>query len=179
MLTGEFNATLDEAGRISLPRKMRDVLEKGKVVLTKGMNNCLRLYAFEEWNEVYSYVMRKTTQFSGRGVAFRRQLIASAHELEFDKQGRIPVTQRLRGFAGLSKDCVIVGQGDYIEIWDEGRYEEYLLSSEDEFKNASEELDAMMMKERDLGNDTGCPHSGAAGGDIAVSLSERQGGVHD
>jgi MraZ protein len=179
MLTGEYNVTLDETGRISLPRKLRDILEKDKVVLTRGVDTCLWLYPADKWKLLRSSVMRQTNPFSDQARSIRRRIIGPANELDIDKQGRIPVPAMLKDFAKLSKDCVILGQEDYVEIWDEGRYREYLNSSEDDFRTASEELGARMMKEEDFGDGTGRSYAGASGRDDTVSGAEGQGGIND
>jgi MraZ protein len=175
MWTGEYNVTLDETGRISLPRKLRDILEKDKVVLTRGVDTCLWLYPADKWKVLRSSVMRQTNPFSDQDRSIRRRIIGPANELEIDKQGRIPVALMLKNFAGLSKDCVILGQEDYVEIWDENKYREYLNSSEGDFRTASEELGARMMKEEELGDGTGRSHTGAAGGNDSVSGAEGRG----
>jgi MraZ protein len=73
----------------------------------------------------------------------RRRIIGSAQEVEIDKAGRIAIPQSLRDFAGLSKDCVILGQLDYMEIWNIDRYRNYTSSTEAEFRMSFEELGSM------------------------------------
>ena len=69
-----------------------------------------------------------------------RQLIAPAQEVEFDKNGRLSIPASLREYAGLSKDCTILGIAKYVEIWDSASYTEYLNSSEEQFRDAAEEF---------------------------------------
>ncbi len=69
-----------------------------------------------------------------------RQLIAPAQEVEFDKNGRLSIPQSLREYAGLSKECTVLGIAKYVEIWDAEAYKEYLSASEDAFKEAAEEF---------------------------------------
>ena len=173
MFGGEFNVTLDDTGRISLPRRLRDVLEKGKVVVTKGINPCLWVYTVEQWKALEKTIVSTTNQFSARDLAFRRRIIGPNQELDIDRQGRILVPPTLRDFAGLSKDCVVLGQYDYIEIWAEDRYKAYLNASEDDFWAGSEEF-GRIIKERELGAYGNSPHSGVAGGDSTVPRSEGQ-----
>ena len=140
MLTGEYSATLDETGRISLPRRLRDILGISNVVLTNGFDNCLVLYTVEKWMEQRKIILNKTNQFSAKNRAIRRRIIGPAQEIEIDKQGRIQVPPNQRDYAGLSKDCIVLGQYDYVEIWAEDTYKAYLSDSEEDFLTGSEEL---------------------------------------
>ena len=173
MLTGEFNVTLDDMGRISLPRRFRDILEKEKVVLTKGEDNCIWLYTASHWKELEKEIFGTTTQFSKQDLAMRRRF-GPTHELDIDKQGRVLVAQSLRDYAGLVKECVVLGQYNYVEIWAENRYKAYLEASEEQFRAASEELSGRIKKERELGNYGNSSHSGTVGTNDAVSGAERQ-----
>ncbi len=69
-----------------------------------------------------------------------RQLIAPAQEVEFDKNGRLSIPQTLREYAGLTKDCTVLGIAKYVEIWNSDAYKEYLAASEEAFKEAAEEF---------------------------------------
>ena len=89
--------------------------------------------------ELLKQYSKNTNLLSKKDRDFRRRIFNS-HSIEIDKAGRIPVTQGYREFAGLSKDCVVLGQGEYIEIWDKDRYQKCLNDSKDDFFTASEEL---------------------------------------
>ena len=139
-LTGEFKITLDDKGRLSLPARLRSALSDPNLVLTEGMDDCLCLYPPEEWKALVKTIMNTTSEFSAHGRIVRRRIIGPSVPVEIDKMGRIPVAQTLREFAGLSRECVVLGQYDYIEIWAEDRYREYLKAHEEEFISGSEEL---------------------------------------
>jgi MraZ protein len=139
-LTGEFNVKLDEEGRISLPATLRRVLDEAKLTLTQcNYENCLWLFPTKEYTELLKQYSRNTNLLAKKDRDFRRRLFNS-HSIEIDKAGRIPIIQGYREFAGLVKDCIVLGQGDYIEIWDEECYRKYLTESKDDFFTASEEL---------------------------------------
>ena len=70
----------------------------------------------------------------------QRRIIAPAQETEIDRSGRIIVPTTLKEFAGLKKECIILGIQTYIEIWDEGGYLSYLEQNESKFKEAAEEI---------------------------------------
>jgi len=141
MLTGEYRVTLDEKGRISLPAGLRKDIDDPSLRITKGQDNCLWLFPSTKWDELVSTkIVENTDPFSRGDRSLLRRLIGPSQEVEVDKAGRIPIAQSLREFAGLSKDCMVLGQIDYIEIWDEERYLKYLETSGDEYEKASEQL---------------------------------------
>ena len=70
-----------------------------------------------------------------------RRFIAPAQDVELDKNGRLSIPQSLRDYAGLTKDCTILGMAKYVELWDSAAYNEYLESSEDSFRDAAEDFD--------------------------------------
>jgi MraZ protein len=140
LLTGEFNVTLDEKGRISLPANLRRVLYEAKLTLTQcDYENCLWLFPTNNYTALLKDIGQNTNILTVKDRALRRRIFNS-HEIEIDKAGRIPIVQSFRIFAGLSKNCVVLGQGDYIEIWDEEKYHKYLEESKNDFLAASEEL---------------------------------------
>jgi len=151
LLTGEFRVTLDEKGRISLPAGLRKDIDDPTLRITKGEDNCLWLFPSAKWEELVSTkIAENTDPFSRKDRSLLRRLIGPSQEIEIDKAGRIPIAQSLREFAGLSKDCMVLGQIDYIEIWDESRYFKYLESSGDEFEAASEELSGRIKRKRGI-----------------------------
>ncbi|MCL1931543.1 MAG: division/cell wall cluster transcriptional repressor MraZ [Treponema sp.] len=174
-MSGEYNVTLDDTGRIALPRKLRDLLSTGKIMLTKGADSCLWLYTLEQWEAFEKTIYHTTDQFSARGRRQRQHFIGPKQELDIDRQGRILIPPTLRDHAGLCKECVVLGQVDYIEIWDEDRYKEYLKTSEEDFKAGLEEIGAAIKKERESGSYGNNAHPGIAGGDHTLSRSEGQG----
>ena len=148
LLTGNFRATLDEKSRISLPSLLRRNLNETSVWITEGEENCLRLYPSASWNEMLNDIMENTETLSAKDRRVRRQLIGSSQEVEIDKAGRIPIPQNYREHAKLSRDCMVLGQVDYIEIWDEPLYKAYKTSGVDEYTAASEELSSRMREKK-------------------------------
>jgi len=166
MFGGEFSVTLDDASRIALPRRIRDLLENDKIVITKGLDTCLWLYPVNEWEKLEKQIVDATSPFDDEDRALWQRLIGPNHEIDIDKQGRILIPPPLRIFAGMNKDCIVLGQYNYIEIWAEGRYQAHLDASEEDFKAARRKLGARIKKERDLGYDS--PRSGTAGTGTAL-----------
>jgi len=161
MFGGEYSVTLDDASRIALPRRIRDALETDKIVITKGIDKCLWLYTASEWKKLEDQIVDGTNIFDDEDRTLRRRIIGPNQEIDIDKQGRILIPPTLRIFAGLNKDCIVLGQHHYIEIWAEGRYQAHLDASEEEFKAARRKLADRMKRERDLAYDSS--RSGAVG----------------
>jgi MraZ protein len=71
--------------------------------------------------------------------AFLRYLAAGTDEQHPDGQGRITLSAEHRRYANLSKDCVVTGSVDYLEIWDAQAWQEYQQAHEDDFSAATHE----------------------------------------
>ena len=140
MITGEFRCSLDEKGRLLIPAKMRTEVVGNVVVLTRGVENCLWLFPPEEWKTFSEKLVGSTSLLQEESRLIQRRMIAPAQENEIDKAGRIVVPPTLREYAGLTKDCIILGLKKYIEIWSEASYQDYLTASEAKFREAAEKL---------------------------------------
>ncbi|HCO48265.1 MAG TPA: cell division/cell wall cluster transcriptional repressor MraZ [Spirochaetaceae bacterium] len=145
MLTGEFRNTLDEKGRLSLPARMRSELPGIELVLTQGIDQCLWLFPPQQWQELSQKLMASTSLFQAKSRLVQRRIIAPAQEVEIDRLGRISIPQSLREWAGLSRECVILGISKYIEIWSADEYRKYLEDNKDEFLSAAEELGGLTL----------------------------------
>ena len=115
MFLGEYNHSLDEKGRVVMPSKFRQRLERGCVV-TKGQERCLFVFPTDQFDEEASKVL-SLPRTDGRARKFSRSFFASATDQVPDKQGRVQVPEALRTYAGLEKEVVVVGIADHIEIW--------------------------------------------------------------
>lgn len=121
MFMGEFDHTTDPKGRLIVPSKFREELGDTFVV-TKGLDGCLLAYAKTEWDRVTTG-LRELSLVDKNGRQFIRFFFAGAAEIEMDKQGRILIPEKLREFAGITKEVVSVGADNKLEIWSKDRYE--------------------------------------------------------
>ena len=144
MITGEFRAALDEKGRILIPSKVRIEIDGAKLIITRGIDRCVWMFTEDEWKRISGNLMDSTSLFQSRARMIQRRIIAPAQEAEFDKSGRINVPLSLREYAGLTKDCIVLGIDSYLEIWDEAAYRAYWEENEAEFQQAAEELGKMV-----------------------------------
>lgn len=121
MFMSEYNHTIDEKGRLSIPSKFRDELG-GSFVITKGLDGCLFAYDNKDWSGLAQKLMSiPLTNKPGRD--FARFMLAGAAVVEFDKQGRILLPAVLRNFAGLDKEVTLIGVGSRFEIWSKEKWD--------------------------------------------------------
>ena len=138
MLMGEYHHNIDEKNRLIIPSKFRSELGE-KFIITKGFDKCLFVYSLAEWNKMIQRV--GTLQFTRKNVrAFERALIGGASETEFDKQGRINITSPLVHYAGINKECVIIGVNERLEIWSLEEFNNYMKVNEESLEEITEDI---------------------------------------
>ena len=142
MFLGTHTPRLDDKGRLALPAKFRTELEGG-LVITKGQERCLFVFPMAEFNRITELLRSApVTQRSVRD--YSRVFFASASHEVPDGQGRITVPGQLREYAGLSKDCVVIGANSRVEVWDAEAWQSYLASTEQSFADAEEVLPGLL-----------------------------------
>jgi len=131
---GTVEHSIDDRGRVAVPARYRPAFAAG-VVLRLGPEGCVEMYTpdgFEAEKELRLGANRSTQTQDGRRV--RRAFLAGVADPELDRQGRVLLPPPMREQAGLNDKAVIVGCGDYIEIWDPARWERELASVEREMR---------------------------------------------
>jgi MraZ protein len=138
MFLGTHEPKLDEKGRIILPARFRDELANG-LVITKGQERCLYVFPSNEFASITDRLRQApVTEKSARD--YMRVMFAGAHDEVPDKQGRVTIPAGLRTYAGLEKDCVVIGANTRLEIWDAQSWESYLADREKSFSDVSSEV---------------------------------------
>ena len=140
MYFGSFTHNLDDKGRLMIPRKMREELGY-KVYIMKGFDGSLSLYHEERYQKLVEEFSRLSFNQSKVRDYLRLQF-ASTYEMEVDKLGRVQIPTALLTKYGISKEVLVLGIGDHIEVWDKAKYEEYENSIRDEFESIAENIDA-------------------------------------
>jgi MraZ protein len=115
MFLGEFNYTVDEKGRMTIPARFRPELAKG-VVVTRWLDGCLALFPNDEW-ELLAQKVNALPLTDRRARDFRRFVFGSAAEATPDRQGRVLIPAYLRQYASLDGEVTVVGMNTYVEIW--------------------------------------------------------------
>ena len=131
MFLGQHTPRFDDKGRLTLPAKFRDDLAEG-LVITKGQERCLTIYPLAEFERI-SRRLRSEAVSRKEVRAFNRVFFASATSEVPDRQGRVTVPGDLRQYAGLDRDCVVIGQNATIEVWQPEAWAAYLGPSEEGF----------------------------------------------
>ena len=118
-MTGQYAHNIDAKGRLFIPAALRRELGQTFHV-TVGQDHCLSVFSDESW----AAFMDKLKELSYNEVKKLRALFAYAADCEPDAQGRILLPAKLREYAGLTKEVVVVGSFDRVEIWNAQRWAE-------------------------------------------------------
>ena len=138
MFMGEFHHNIDEKGRIVIPNKFRSELGNN-FIITRGLENCLYVYSMNEWNSLVAKL--KSLPFTKKDARiFIRSFFSGATECEFDRQGRINITSPLVSYAGIDKECVIIGANDRIEIWSDKGWNDFMDVNSSKLEDIAENL---------------------------------------
>jgi len=124
MLIGEYYSQIGDKNRLAIPKKLRDFLS-GKVILTRGYERCLILIDSKRWENLLTEInKRPLLSLDVRDT--KRFIVGGAQEIEYDSQGRFVLPESLKSFAGIEERVVFLGIGEWVEVWDEGRWKEKL-----------------------------------------------------
>ena len=126
MFRGANKVTLDAKGRMVMPTRYRDRIHErsqGRLVVTVDRDQCLLLYPLPDWEEIERKLMRLPT-LHAQARRLQRLMVGHATDLELDGHGRVLLPPKLREFAGLTRQGVLIGQGNRFELWDEARWNE-------------------------------------------------------
>ena len=135
MFLGTHTPKLDEKGRLILPAKYRDELADG-LVITRFQERCLAIWPIQTFVEVAQTV--RSTSSSQQVRDYQRMLASGASDETPDKQGRITIPPHLRSYAGLDKDCVVVGAINRVEVWDAAAWQSYSEQKESAYAELNE-----------------------------------------
>lgn len=132
---GSYTCTIDDKGRLSIPAKIRPgdpekSKEKGipsgdKLVVSQGLDGCLSLYPVEEWKKVQERLQSKS--FTQKDFRYVNRLLHQYTSVEkIDKSGRIHLPEILQTQAGISKEVLVIGANQTIEVWNPEKYHAYI-----------------------------------------------------
>lgn len=138
MFMGEYQHAVDGKGRLIMPAKFREELGDSFIV-TRGMDNCLFVYPMHEWTTLEQKL--KALPFTRSDArAFMRFFFSGAAECELDKQGRVLIPNNLREHAKLSKDVVVIGVSNRVEIWSQEVWGQYSDETGLSFESIAEKI---------------------------------------
>ena len=139
MLLGEFEHTIDDKNRLTLPAKFRQALSGG-LVITRGMEGCLSCYPAADWQRLVESRLAGLDPLSKEGRMMHRYFYSSAAEAEPDKQGRVMLPATLADNVGIAREVVVAGVGDHLEIWDRAAWRDHVKELEGSAEDVAERL---------------------------------------
>jgi MraZ protein len=116
MFYGEYEHTIDEKNRLTLPARFRHALANG-VVLARGIERNVDVFPSDSWNESVARIA-ELDSLNREAREMKRHVFAGVAMSELDKQGRVLVPLHLAQHAGFGKEVVVAGVHDHLEIWD-------------------------------------------------------------
>jgi len=141
VLLGEYEHTLDDKSRLTLPAKFREAFADGGVV-TRGMDGCLVVFTKDGWERFVGLRLEGLDPFSAEARQLNRFIFSGAAEAEPDKQGRIALPAPLVKHAKLAREVVVAGVRDHVEIWDRAAWRAHLEQVEGSAERVAERLAA-------------------------------------
>jgi MraZ protein len=122
---GIHTPTLDAKNRLTVPARFRPQLQAGGATITKGFEQCLQVWPTAVYDEIAQRAMAGINPFSPEARELNRHLFGNSQPTELDSAGRLGFPAPFLQFAGITKDLVVVGAGQYFEVWDRERWQAY------------------------------------------------------
>lgn len=140
MFNGRFDHAIDDKGRVSIPARFREALERDghdRLYITNFIferQRCLEVYPPNEWTRLQDQIRTKA-RFDTKMRSFELFYIGGAHEVLVDKQGRILVPPKLREFAALEREVTFSALTDHFQLWDKTALEQVLKLTEQQLED--------------------------------------------
>ncbi len=138
MFLGQYRLVIDDKGRLTLPSRFRNELARG-VVVTRGLDGCLRIYPADQWQDIARQVRRLPSNHKDNRD-YLRYMFAGAIDLSPDKQGRILLPANLRQYAKLDSDVIVIGLDEYMEVWNAEAWDKVELRVEEHAEEIAERI---------------------------------------
>ena len=139
MFFGEYEHTIDDKSRLTLPARFRAALEDG-VFLSKGLDGSVDVYPRATWERNVVSRIGELDQLHPETRLLQRHFFGGASEETPDKQGRVHIPAPLVRYGALGKDVAVVGSNDHLEIWDRAAWAERLGAIEGSADNVAQRL---------------------------------------
>jgi MraZ protein len=138
MFYGEYEHSVDDKKRLTLPARFRDDLADG-VVLARGIEKNIDVYPRASWDANVARIA-ELDSLNREAREMKRFVFAGATVTELDKQGRVLIPPHLVSHAGIEKDVVLAGVHDRLEIWDMSAWSSHLNAIEGSAGDVAERL---------------------------------------
>lgn len=140
LFLGTFDYAMDERGRVPIPPRYRDAFRDGVVLGQGSPDPCVRIYTPATWEEHSARYLQQSAM-RRRGRDLRRILFSTAHNAAPDAQNRLLIPAPLRAYAGLDSKVLMVGAGEFLELWAQERYEQEMARIEDSLESTLESIE--------------------------------------
>jgi len=139
LLTGTHSRTLDDKKRLVLPRRIREELGETatRLFVAQGLDQCLWLYDSAALERLAGK-LDETPATDAEARVFRRLFFSQMEAVDIDKAGRVLIPDRLMEFAGLQHEVMLLGVRDHLELWDAGRWQNYVAQHGPRFDKVAE-----------------------------------------
>lgn len=141
MLLGEYEHTIDDKNRLTLPARFRQAFEDG-IVVTRGFDGCVYAWTPAGWANYRDSTLATLHPLSQQGRRMQRHFFSGASETAPDKQGRVSIPPALLTHAKLGRDVLVAGVNDHLEIWDRTAWQRELAEVEGSAEDVAERLAA-------------------------------------
>lgn len=128
MLRGSSLAKLDEKGRLKLPAAFRALLEPKfgtDFFVTSLRGESVRIYPMEVWLRIEERLARASS-LNPSVMRFKSAVNYFGQSSPMDAQGRILIHPLLRERADVRGEVVVLGQQDFLEVWNRNAFEDRL-----------------------------------------------------
>ncbi len=145
MFSGESIHTLDAKFRVFLPKRFQDSLGRDAeghltAILTRGFERCLFLFSEQGFEKVLARL--ETMPFGGAALRkMQRLFFSNTHTLQLDASGRLLLPEKLRQFAGIAREVVMIGVAERVEIWDRAEWGRFESENQDDY----DDLDVVLV----------------------------------
>lgn len=140
MFFGSYEHSLDEKGRLLIPRKIKEGLASLKTLyVMQGFEGCLAIYTEDEFKKLVEEC-NKLSFYKKNSRDYLRLMLASVYELNIDKVNRIQFPSQILEKFGIKKEVLIIGVNDHFEVWDKNKYLTYEKEANDRFESIAESL---------------------------------------
>jgi MraZ protein len=119
---GHFEYSMDERGRVPLPPKHREAYRAGIVLGQGSPDRCIRVYTQDAF-DTQSAQITDVSSWLEEGRDLRRMFFSRTFDTQLDPQNRVLVPGWMREYAGLSNKVLLVGAGEWMELWAPEAYE--------------------------------------------------------
>ncbi|MEQ9219187.1 MAG: division/cell wall cluster transcriptional repressor MraZ [Cyclobacteriaceae bacterium] len=140
--TSEYECKLDTKGRLVLPAKIKTNLPEvstTELVIRKGFEPNLIVYPMLEYKKIHAKIAA-LSEFNAEQRKLKRNFFRSIAQVELDSAGRILIPKTMLAHAQIDKEAILIGMGNYVEMWNPGVFAEHQIEDPDEYSELAQKF---------------------------------------